>query len=114
MGGLDNRILGPDATVQFVPSGLGTQPSPLLEKEGHAGFDALVAQLPGPRGLHRAKARATLAANDDPMDALEIYFPEGFQERFYRDESDRGIGLAQVIDPAKGSSIFKRNAEPDV
>ena len=60
--------------------------APLFEKEWHVGGEALVADIDDPFGVHRSSAWAGFAANDDLVDAFEVYIGNRTQKRFERQE----------------------------
>jgi len=60
--------------------------APLFEKEGHAGGEALVADIGDPFGVHWSCAGAGFAADDDPVDSIEVYIRDRAQKRFERQE----------------------------
>ncbi|MYA40589.1 MAG: HNH endonuclease [Gemmatimonadetes bacterium] len=61
-----------ELAVEEPPVGFGGAAAPLLEEEGDIGGCALIAQIPNPRLLDRAVARAALSAGDEPVDPLEV------------------------------------------
>lgn len=66
-----------ECAVQVSAVGLGGAAAPLLEEEGYAGGVTLVAQVAGPGFGHGAGAGAALAADDQPVDALQVEVGEG-------------------------------------
>ena len=63
-------------------------PTPLFEEERYARFSTLVADRDDPSLLHWSGARATLAAHDYPVNALEVDPTKAFKQRFDGTESD--------------------------
>jgi hypothetical protein len=55
-----------------APHSVGTVASPLLKEKRYASRFALIANGPHPGGIHRARLRARLAADDDPRDTVEV------------------------------------------
>jgi hypothetical protein len=55
--------------------------SPLLEKERHAGDQALIAYPARPIGMHGPRSGAALTADDHPVDAAQIERPKILEQR---------------------------------
>ena len=78
------RKFAPFATVQFPAIRLRPETTPLLEEEGDALLNALVAHLSHPFGLHRPEPWAALTTGDYPMDAVKIERANRADQRFDR------------------------------
>src|SRR5689334_6191807 len=76
------RKLTPLSPVQFSPPRLRPQPSPLLEEEGDVACGALVADRTHPICAHRTRTRSAFAADDHPIDPVEIDLPHRTDQRF--------------------------------
>jgi hypothetical protein len=50
--------------------------TPLFEKEGDILCYALIAHIESPSWVHKSGVRAALPADNDPMDAFKIKFPD--------------------------------------
>src|SRR5438105_10548990 len=68
------RKLVPFPAIQRSSSGFWPQTAPLLEKECDSLDFALLTDTTYPIGVHGARAWATFAANDDPVDAGQVNF----------------------------------------
>lgn len=64
--------------------------APLLEEERDLRGPTLVAQLDHPLPLHRARAGAAFAADNDPVDSRQINVTQVFQKWLDGQELDRG------------------------
>src|SRR4051794_24791679 len=73
--------LVPGAAVESPPAGFRGRAAPLLEEVRHPRRQACVAQLRGPRWVHRAGTRPRLAAGDNPSDAVEVEFVQRPEQR---------------------------------
>lgn len=74
--------LAPLALAKLATTRLWPQPTPLLEEEGHVRCDALISDRARPFGLDRAGAGAAFAADDDPVDAVEVEVGNRANQRF--------------------------------
>ena len=106
--------LAPLAPVEYTSSRFRSEPAPLLEEERHVGFLALVADVAYPFDVHGPRAWAAFAANDHPVDAVEVEFSDRADERF-DGEKPHGRGhILNVPDARFLGSILDRRAQPDV
>ena len=112
-GRADGEIV-PLAAVQEAAIAFFEYAAPLLEVEGDAGGEALVADVGGPFPVHRAGAGAGFAADDNPVDAVQVEAGQGAEEGFQGQELDGGVGLAQQVNPANIAVGFHADAEPDL
>ena len=78
------RHLIPHAIVQCPTGSFLEHTTPLLEKERHAIARALVADISHPSGLHRAGAWPRFAADDHPIDSLELNVRQRTEQRLKR------------------------------
>ena len=100
--------------VQVAAVGFGGAAAPLLEEEGYAGGVTLVAQIAGPGLGHGAGAGAAFAADDQPVDALQVEVGEGAEQGLGAYEADGGGHGAQVVD-AEGVALgLHADAHPHV
>ncbi len=62
----------PSPAVQLATRAVFPPSAPLLEEERDLGAEALFPNLANPLRIHRAGMRAALAADDDPVDSVEV------------------------------------------
>ena len=87
----------------------------MLEEEWDSRPLALVAEIAGPLGLHWAGSAAAFPSHDDPVDAVQTYRAEVFEEGLDGEEADSGRGLAQVSDAGEAVlAILHTDSPPDV
>src|SRR4051812_41041826 len=90
---------------QFIPSSpiklssrfLFIKTTPLLEKEWHAHFIALCADISNPVGIHRACARTRFAAHNHPIDILQLQFWKWSKQWLKREEFDRCSCSSEIV-----------------
>ena len=58
--------------------------TPLLKKEWHIVSSTLFHHRFHPLRFHRPRPRSTLSADDDPLDALKVYFAKILKQRLHR------------------------------
>src|ERR1017187_9417382 len=104
----------PRAAIKDAPTCLRCAAAPLFEEKRDVLVGAAVAQFANPFGAHRTVVVARLAAGDQPVDAGEVKSVERPQQRFRRDEPDRGRYLAKVVDAVNEPPVLNRYAHPDV
>ena len=120
-GLFNNRQLFPvryaivSRAVEFSASLALSNTAPLLEEERNLGALALVANRQHPFHRHRSGTGPALTADDHPVNALEVYLTQVFEERLDGQESDSGRGLLQMLDPNQTvSAVFDAHTPPDV
>ena len=103
------------STIQQSPILGFSHAAPLLEEERHALLAALIADGDDPLPLHRTRAGAALAADDDPTDSGKINLAEIFEQRLDGQEPNLGRRLPQMVNARQAvSSIFDADSPPDV
>ena len=70
----------------------------MLEEEGDSCIEALIAYVANPLIFHWPCARPAFAADDDPMDTVEIEVANRADERFEGEKSNRCVGLSKMTD----------------
>ena len=75
-------------TAQFATRAGFADTTPLLEKERDSVNSALQVYIPDPFLSHWPGSRSTLAADNNPMNATQIHFPQVFEERLDGKKSD--------------------------
>jgi hypothetical protein len=89
--------------------------TPLLEEEGNPCGRTLITQRRNPRSLHRPGTGSTFAAYDYPVNTRKVYFPQVFQEWFYREKADGCWCGTQVHDSWQSIlPILDAHAPPDM
>ena len=89
--------------------------APLLEEERHAGHPAAIVRRQRPLGSHPAGLRAGLAADDHPVDPVQVQRSQVCQQRFDRQEAHASGHPARVLDAWQPmAAILNRDAQPDV
>ena len=106
------RVLLPLASVQRIAARLGGAASPLLEEEGDSLRPTLVAQGTRPVRFHGAGARPAFAADDNPLNLLQIDIAYRAQQRLEGNEAHGGVRLLQVPQPRHRCGIFNGYAQP--
>lgn len=96
-----------------VRSGVVLDVAPLFEKERNSLRTTLVAHLAHPVGVHRAAPRPALAADDDPLNAGQVYPSDWADERFDAQEIDCS-DAANYPDAIGNAAVLDRGPEPDV
>lgn len=86
----------------------------MLKEEGDVLASALVADFANPIAVHRARVWAAFAANDHPVDVLQVQGADWGDEGFDGEEADGGGGGAEVVDAGEGAGILDGDAEPNV
>lgn len=86
----------------------------MLEKEWHAGINALIAHLDRPFRLHRPGPRAALASDDHPIDPGQIDSSDRSEKWLDREESHTGRRLLKMAHTRERESVLDRDAKPDV
>src|ERR1700722_20851233 len=81
------RKLVPFAALKHASAGFWGPSAPLLEKERDTCGDTLVAHVDCPRRVHWSRMGAALAADDDPIDAMEVEASDCRNQRFYGQEA---------------------------
>lgn len=93
-----NWHLLPSSTFKFPAILLLFRPTPLFEKERNTCFLALISNIDDPKWIHWTRARAGFAADNHPVDCLQIQALERTQKRFERKKLDLCRGMAQMVD----------------
>jgi hypothetical protein len=88
--------------------------TPLLEEERDISSPAQRFDLVDPFRSHWPGVRPALAADDHPMDSGQVGPGDGSNQRFERNETDRGRHPAQRVDPIQHAVIFHAGAEPHI
>ena len=70
----------------------------MFEEEWNIGIKALIADVANPLVHHRSRTRTAFAADDDPMDAVEIEVANRAEERPEGEESHRCVGLLEMTE----------------
>jgi len=86
--------LGVGTALQYSAGFFLVCAAPLFEEEGDFGGEGLVAYVDYPVGLDWSCVWAGFAADDDPVNALEVDIRDWAEEGFERDEFERGGGLS--------------------
>ena len=74
----------------------------------------VVANLSHPVRLHWPCARPGFAANNDPVDSIQVYPRQGSEQRFKRQKLNLGAGLLERFQPSKPLFGFDACTQPDV
>ena len=109
-----SRHLVPCATLEYSSGFLFVYAAPLFEEEGDVGRETLIADVGRPFGFHRSCFRAGFAADDDPVDTIEVNVGDRAEERLEGDEFNGGISFPQVIYAESTVGVFNSHAHPDV
>src|SRR5260370_37563807 len=89
--------------------------APLLEEELHALVLALLPNRLDPGLIERSGARAALAADDDPLDPIEVQLSDVLQERLDREESHLRRRRLEVLHTRQAvPPVLHADAPPDV
>lgn len=62
----------PLPAIEEPPTSFGSPPADLLEKESHAGGQALLADLADPLEVQRAKPGSAFPTSDHPVNAVKV------------------------------------------
>src|SRR5579863_9649016 len=108
------RVLGPLPVVEQSSARFWPEPTPLLEEEGNACRDALVAHFADPFRPYRSETHTAFTAHDHPVDAFQVHRPNRPNERLDGEEPDTGIRLPEVLDPGEGLAVLYGDTKPDV
>src|SRR5262249_29058566 len=106
--------LVPRAAVEHAPGDVLSNPTPLLEEEPHITRDALIANRTNPCRVHRACAVTTFAADDHPVDALQVELLDRPEQWLYAQEPDDRIDPTKIVDARCVLLAFHADAHPDV
>ena len=96
------------------PPALGVRPPHCLKKNGDARLEAAVSDVARPPWLHRAGARTALAADDDPVDPLQVEVGQRAEERFDGQEPDCCGDLSKMIGAELVPVVLDADAHPHV
>ncbi len=88
------------------------EPAPLFEIERKVGGCALIAKRDDPLFLHRTSSGPALAANDDPVDAIEADCPEVFEKRLTGQEAHRDVTLLETLQTRQTVSFVLHGHTP--
>ena len=114
VGSSVGRPFVPFTSVQSSTAGLRPISAPLFEEKGDTGIEAPISNIAHPIGIDRPRARAAFAADDDPVDAVEVEVLDWADQRFEREEPDHRVGFSQVADARYLAVVLDRGTEPDV
>ena len=114
MSSFEQWHLAPILSVEFTPCPRLVHPTPLLEEERNVLIDAPVAKLENPTGFDGPGAGARLAADNDPMDALQRQPRYRAEKRFEREKSDGGGNRGQEADAMNVVGVLYGRAHPNV
>src|ERR1035437_6369096 len=88
---------------------------PLFEVERNADGLALIAKRNDPLLPNRTRSWAALASNDDPVDAVEAYRPEVFEQGLTRQKAHRDVTFLEAIQTRQTVSfVLNCHAPPNV
>ena len=88
--------------------------APLLEEKGDTVLSAQVPNVEDPPFLHGARLRPAFAADDHPVDAVEIEVSHRPQERLDGEEPHRGGRRPKMPDSRRRHVILDGHAAPDM
>jgi len=89
--------------------------APLLEEEGYPLRAALTTDVDDPISKHGPRVRAALAADDHPVDAMQVEWAKIGQQRFHGEEPNACWTLLKRTDARDAvSRIFDAYTERDV
>src|SRR5438046_63975 len=102
----NTRKLTPFTTIEFTTTRFRTEAAPLLEEQCNTGIDALIANISYPLGIHRARPRAAFAANDNPINAVQIKFAHRPDQWLDRQKAQASGRLLEMPDTRFFSSVL--------
>src|SRR5262245_51031804 len=88
--------------------------TPLFEKEGNLEFLTLFPYLSHPRDIHRPRMWSAFAANNDPVDSVQIQGAHGADERFDTQESNLGGYDTKVVNAPTIVRVFDTDSQPHI
>src|SRR6266487_1000380 len=100
--------------VQNAPGRFLISSTPLLEEESRSRRPTHRFDLIDPLRLHFASARAALSTYDRPMDAAQISFGYGPDQRLKGNKSDCSRHPSNSVQPIQNATILNAGAEPNV
>ena len=74
----------------------------------------LISDVNDPVQQHGTRLRATLATDDDPVDALEVHLAQVFNQWLVGEELNAGIELAEMVHAHLGITTLDGDPQPHV
>src|ERR1039458_7646960 len=117
VGNSTNHEVGhlvPALAVELSAATFWRSPAPLLEEERHTGREALVADLHYPLIPELSRPGSRLAADNHPVNPVEIQLAHGSDQRLDRQEPGGDGNPAEVVDTVPVRCVLDADSHPDI